>query len=137
MSPVLDASVLVAALSPDETRHARARSLFELQPLDTPYVVPALFRIEVIAAFARRGESDALLDAVDALVRGPRFHTVALEVDLLDLALRVGRRAGLRAYDAVYGALALSRGEALYTLDREVERRLAGGFPEITVVTRA
>jgi predicted nucleic acid-binding protein len=137
LSPVLDASVIVAALSPGETQHARARSLFELQPLDTPYVVPALFRIEVVAAFARRGESDALLDAVDALVRGPRFHTVALEADLLDLALRVGRRARLRAYDAVYGALALSRGESLYTLDREVERRLADAFPEITVVTRA
>lgn len=102
-----------------------------------PYVVPAIFRLEVIAAFARRGESDALLDAVDALVRGPRFHTVALEADLLDLALRVGRRARLRAYDAVYGALALSRGEALYTLDLELEQRLADAFPEVPVVTRA
>ena len=137
MSPVLDASVLVSALSPDEAHHARARSLFESQPLDTPYVVPALFRLEVISAFARRGESDTFLDAVDALVRGPRFHTVALDADLLDLALRVGRRARLRAYDAVYGALALSRGEALYTLDLEFEQRLADAFPEITVVARA
>ena len=76
-------------------------------------------------------------DAVDALVRGPRFHTVALEADLLDLALRVGRRARLRAYDAVYGALALSRGEALYTLDLDLEQHLADAFPEVPVVTRA
>jgi predicted nucleic acid-binding protein len=97
MSAILDASVLVSALSPSDVHHPTARALFEGLPLDTPFVVPALFRVEVIAAFARRGESDLFLDAVDALVRGPRFHGAPLDAPILDLATAIGQRARLRA----------------------------------------
>jgi predicted nucleic acid-binding protein len=47
----------------------------------------------------------------------------------------VARAARLRAYDAVYAALALERGAVLLTLDREVCSKLDGAFPEALLVT--
>jgi predicted nucleic acid-binding protein len=132
MSAVLDASVLVAAVSPNERHHEQALALFESQPEDTPYLVPALFRVEVVAAFARRGESADLLELVDALARGPRFHAYPVD-DLLDEATRIARVAGLRAYDALYAALASVHDVELLTLDDDVATRLARVVPEIRV----
>lgn len=135
MNPVLDASVFVAAVSPSERHHSRAVALLESHPSDEPYLVPALFRVEVVAGLARRGESAELLDIVDALVRGPRFHACPLDADLLAGAVAVARRAHLRAYDAVYLALAMIAGSPLYTLDAELSERAEAAFPEVEVRT--
>lgn len=136
MNPVLDASVLVAVVSPQEHHHAAARQLFDSVPPDEPFLVPALFRAEVIAALARRGEGQSVLDAVDALVQGPRFHSVPIDSALLEVAVRVARNARLRAYDAVYCAVALTSGEPLYTLDQELRANLAQAHEQITVRCR-
>jgi predicted nucleic acid-binding protein len=135
MSPVLDASVFVAAISPNERHHTQAVALFESHPADSPYLVPSLFRLEVLSAFARRRESEDFLELVDALVRGPRFYVCAVDTALLDEAARMARRAGLRAYDAVYAALARTRDTELHTLDEELATRLTRGVPEVRVRT--
>ncbi len=123
MTPVLDASVFIAAISPTERHHARARKLFEGHPENEAFLVPELFRVEVMAALSRRGESSDLLDLVDALVRGPRFCACPLDAALLERSVEVARVARLRAYDAVYVALALLRDAPLLTLDGEVLER--------------
>jgi len=133
VTPVLDASVFVSAISPSERHHPAARALFDSHPEDSPYLVPELFRVEVIAALSRRGEPVELLDVVDALVRGPRFHGCPVDGGLIGDATRVAREAGLRAYDAVYVALALARAQPLYTLDREVRERSVAAFPSLRV----
>jgi predicted nucleic acid-binding protein len=133
MTPVLDASVFVAAISPAERHHDRARALFEGHPATDPFLVPDVFRVEVLAALARRGEPLELLDTVDALVRGPRFSACVLDEGLLEEAVRVARIARLRAYDAVYVALALLRGEPLLTLDGEVVSRSTACFPALRI----
>lgn len=130
---VLDASVFVAAISPSEVHHAQARKFWEGYPDDESFVVPALFRTEVIAALARRGESDEFLDTVDALVSGPRFYAVPLDAALLDGATTVARQARLRAYDAVYVALASSRGDGLCTLDSEILHKARDVLPNLSV----
>ena len=76
---VLDAAVFVAAISPSEIHHAAARDLYDTAPEDRPFIVPALFRTEVLAALARRRESDELLDTVEVLILGPRFHSVSID----------------------------------------------------------
>jgi predicted nucleic acid-binding protein len=131
MSPVLDASVFVAALSPSETHHDRARGLMEGHSDVEVFIVPALFRVEVIAAFSRRGEDEALLELVEALICGPRFHAVPMDKPLLDRATMVAKKAGLRAYDAVYVALALLHDAPLYTLDGELLGKLPEIWPEL------
>lgn len=122
MSPVLDASVFIAALSLTERHHARARQLLAQHPDTEPFLVPALFRVEVVAALARRGEPAALVDTVDA---------IAQDAELLAHATEVARRARLRAYDAVYVTLALRRRQPILTLDVEVVERGTSAFPEL------
>lgn len=134
---ILDASLFLAAISPGELHHAPARALYDAAPDTQPFLVPSLFRLEVLAALARRRESTELLDAVDAMVSGPRFHSVTLEAPLLERSAAVARAARLRAYDAVYAALALESGGALLTLDRELCSKLDGAFPEAMLITPA
>jgi predicted nucleic acid-binding protein len=134
---VLDASVFVAAISPREIHHAAARALYDSHAADRAFLVPALFRVEVLAALARRNEPDELLDTVDVLVSGPRFHAVTLDASLVERATQVARAARLRAYDAVYVALALNRHAALLTLDSEVRSKVAASFPHVSLVAPA
>lgn len=131
---VLDASLFLAAISAKEIHHDSARKLYDAMPEDQPFVVPALFRTEVISALSRRREPDELLDAVDALISGPRFHVVALERPLLERATIIAREARLRAYDSVYAALAMERGAALLTLDVDVSVKLTATFPQLALV---
>lgn len=128
---MLDASVFVAAISPAEIHHLEARLLLDDLPERQSYLVPSIFRLEVLAALARRGESDEVLETADALVSGPRFHVHALGVSLVESAVAVARRARLRAYDAIYAALALVEGARLITLDRDVVERLRISFPDL------
>jgi len=137
MNPVLDASVFIAFISPRERHHPEAARLFASHPDTSPYLVPALFRVEVLAALARRGDPVALLDTVDAIVRGPRFFAVPLDVALLDEAASIARMARIRAYDAVYAAVARTRGAPLFTLDAELSTRVTAAFPEVRVVSTA
>lgn len=133
MNPVLHASVFIGAISPSERQHHRARRLFEGHADTEPFLVPELFRVEVIAGLSRRGEPAALLDTVDAVLRGPRFHARPLDAELLERAVHVARTARLRAYDAVYVALALMCDEPLLTLDGDVVERASATFPELRV----
>ncbi|MFN7142321.1 MAG: type II toxin-antitoxin system VapC family toxin [Myxococcota bacterium] len=133
MTPVLDASVFIAAISPTERHHQRARRLFDSHPDTEPFLVPELFRVEVIAGLSRRGEPAALVDTVDAVIRGPRFHARPLDGAMLERAVQVARIARLRAYDAVYVALALLADAPILTLDGEVVERSGASFPDLRV----
>ena len=133
---VLDASVFVAAISPREIHHLAARDLYEAYAADRAFLVPALFRVEVLAALSRRAEPDELLDTVDLLVSGPRFHRVPLDGVLIERAVQVARAARLRAYDAVYVALALNADAAFLTLDSDVRSKVAEVFPSLSFVAR-
>ncbi|MFN2377375.1 MAG: type II toxin-antitoxin system VapC family toxin [Candidatus Binatia bacterium] len=131
---VLDASVFVAAVSPREIHHCAARELYDSYAADRAFLVPSLFRLEVLAALARRGESDELLDNIDVLVTGPRFHSVPIDASLLERSVQVARTGHLRAYDAVYVALALSLDASFLTLDADVRSKVAEVFPSLSLV---
>ncbi|HEX7678481.1 MAG TPA: PIN domain-containing protein, partial [Thermoanaerobaculia bacterium] len=117
--------------------HVAARALYHSRPEDRAFLVPSLFRVEVLAALARRNEPAELLDTVDVLVSGPRFHAVAIDASLVDRAAEVARAARLRAYDAIYAALALDRGAALLTLDLELRSKMSAAFPQVSLVAPA
>lgn len=109
MSVVLDASVFVSAMSPSERQHAQALTLMQRVPEAEPFVVPSVFRLEVVAAFARRRATLELLDLVDARVRGPRFRVVPVDDAVVALAVEVARTARLRGYDSLYAGFATQR----------------------------
>lgn len=133
MSPVLDASVFIAAISPVERHYHRAKQLYDTLPDTEQFLVPGIFRVEVVAGLARRGEPVDVLDTVDAIIRGPRFYACPLDDELIERAVRVARVAHLRAYDAVYVALALALDAPILTLDGEVIARGRAGFPDLRV----
>jgi len=129
---VLDASVFIAACSPAEIHQETARSMMESIPENRAFLVPVVFRIEVISGFSRRGESAEFLDTVDALITGPRFHACPLDAAVLHKSVEIARKARTRAYDAVYAALAILREADLLTLDAELRKRLAEAYPAVT-----
>ena len=132
---VLDASVFVASISPTEVHHATALRLMGQMPETRAFLVPALFRVEVIAALARRGATREYLDLLDALVTGRKFLSISLDDRLLAKAAEVARTARLRAYDAVYVALAMVSDAELLTLDSEVRDRIVAAYPDIELFT--
>ena len=79
------------------------------------------------------GELPEFIDAVDARLRGPRFRVVPVDDRLVETATTLARVTRLRAYDAVYCAVAVSTGIPLLTLDREVVERIGAIHPDAVV----
>ena len=129
MTLVVDASLLLACVLPDERSDdavtAVADQLRSGEPLIAPFYLPVelLSGIEQAARRGRVKEEDRL-DAYTAAVE-PGIELVTLPVagdrsttplfDLVD-------RSGLRSYDALYLQLALARTAPLASLDEALRR---------------
>jgi predicted nucleic acid-binding protein len=131
---VLDASVYVAALVPAEVHHAVARALMAKAPADIPFLVPSVFSLEVVAALVRRGTTQHQIANVEVAMSTGRYLSIPLDASLLAVALDVAKRSALRAYDAVYAALALQRDATLLTLDDDLAVRFRKAFPSAKVL---
>ncbi len=125
MKYVLDASVAVASLRPNEPLHGAAVAF--LSPLlrgHDAIVVPAIFRSEVASALARASFAAV---QVDRFVNG--FLANATVVTLGPKRARriqgVCVATRLRAADAIYVWLAETEGIPLVTADREIHERAA------------
>lgn len=121
MTLVIDASVVLAYLLPDEHSPAAERLLASLGP--RPARVPTLWEYEVVSGLraAERsgriapGDVDLALQAVAQLpVRGERPS--------FDLALQLSRRHELSTYDAAYLAVAKRNALALASWDARLAR---------------
>jgi predicted nucleic acid-binding protein len=123
---VLDASVAVASLHPNEPGHAAARS--RLQPVLAgveSIVVPAIFRVEVSSALARkRWEPIAIERFVDVILRGAQERTIGPRA--AHVIARIAMRTRLRAADAAYVWVASRAGLPLVTADQEILARAVG-----------
>ena len=133
---VLDASVFVAAHVRAEVHHEAAVALVASVPEGQPFVVPSLFRAEVVAAFARRAFPDETIDAVVSLLATPKFAYESVDDALVDEALKIARKGSLRAYDAIYAAVAVRREATLLTLDAELAERLRVACPRLRVLPK-
>jgi predicted nucleic acid-binding protein len=121
---VLDASVAVAAVRPNEHAYApsRARVARALQGVDE-IVVPALFSIEVGAALARAGWAVADIEAYVAPLASPPHRIVTLGPRGAARIRQVAIACRLRAADACYVWLASRERIPVCTLDDEVIQR--------------
>jgi predicted nucleic acid-binding protein len=117
---VVDASVLVAALHPSDTGHAACiRWLRSAAGAARPASAPSIVLAEVASAVARAtSDADLALRVVHALRLG-WLELVPVTEQLATRAAEIAALHGVRGCDAVYLALAESRGDALVTLDRE------------------
>jgi predicted nucleic acid-binding protein len=127
---IVDASVILSALFPDENQPQAQALLRDHIAGHARLAAPDLLMYEVTNAVllaARRGrissgDADAILSAFDGL--GIETFPVAWR-DIMPLALRCDRSA----YDAAYLALAQSRGEPLITNDLRLYNAVRGELP--------
>lgn len=119
MTLVVDASVVVAALTEVGRDGIWAREQLKSSELNAPYFMPA-----EVTNILRRGIQSGRLAEGDATVAFRELLTLAVEFhEFLPLASRVWQlRENVSAYDAWYVALAESLDAPLATLDRRLTR---------------
>jgi predicted nucleic acid-binding protein len=124
---VVDASVWVARLVPQDTFHQPARDwMAACRAANTFLVAPSLMLVEVVGAIARRtGDHDLALRTLDSLPRLPGLRLVEMENALVIEAATLAASLGLRGADAMYVATAATLDLPLCTLDEEQARRAA------------
>ena len=119
--PVVDASVWVSLCHAGDRKHAKSRRWLERALGEAERLAaPTLLRVEVAAAVRRLTGDGRLAEEALATVDGHGW------VELVDLDSERSRRAaeiaaatGVRGADAVYLELAVQRGLALVTWDRQ------------------
>lgn len=136
---VIDASVWVAAAdATDLFSDASRRFLEAIAAQALPVALPALARIEVACALARRlRDAPAARRIADGMVRAPFVTEHTMDAALIDSAVAAGTDAFLRAADAVYLALARRLDAAIVTWDGELIRRAGALTPEAWLAERA
>ncbi len=124
----IDASVLVAAGSPDDTANGESVR-FLRAALGAGFAVhqPTLTLVEIAASIARRTNDPALArEAGLRLLQMPGLVLHPLDVEAAAEAAAIAGRAMLRGADAIYAATALRLGTTLVTLDQELLARTSG-----------
>jgi len=122
----IDASVLVSALSPSETRNQESLRFLEILR-DHPRLVilPTLAKPEIAGALNRlTGDSELALEAAELTFLSGPVVFVELDRALADDAAALAVRANPRGGDAVYAATARRFDAVLVTLDHEQRTRL-------------
>ncbi len=122
---VVDASVWVSALVPEDPRHTDSRKWLEAQLRGgTLLVAPVIMLAEVSGAIARRTGDTALGHrAVDVLLAVPTLRLTPIDDRLGSEAARLAAQLRLRGTDAVYVAAAALLGVPLVTWDIEQRER--------------
>lgn len=121
MSVVVDASVAIPCVHPEEASTDVRRWLARMTTAGSNLVVPSHFWLEIVNVLARRHgyRGAAILEAI-AELRELGFETVDLDEAALVLVIETVERHGLTAYDAQYLALSRQIDAPLVTLDRRL-----------------
>ncbi len=130
---VLDASVWVSVLLPQDAHHQASRRWLRRQTgRRQPVIVPTLALAEVAGAVTRRtGAPDLGRRSAEALLRVPGLRLMVLDADLGREAAAIAAAQQLRGGDAVYVATARRLNVSLITWDQELQTR-AGALIKIT-----
>jgi len=131
---VVDASVWVSRLVPQDVHHSASRRyLEERAAAGGPLVAPVLLLAEVAGAIARRtGAPEPGRRALEGLLRFPGLRLVTVDRHLGQEMARLAANLQLRGADAAYVAVAIRLGLPLVTWDREQALRAASRIPVLT-----
>lgn len=129
---VVDASVWVAAADTTDRFSPASRAFLDaLVRRRTPVALPAMTRLEVACALARRlRDAERGRQLAERLLQSPLIADEALDGPLLAEALRQGTEVFLRAGDALYATVATRGGGELVSWDDELIRRANAITPE-------
>ena len=120
---VLDASVWISGIRPDETHYQVSRRWLAQRRGDgAPIAVPVHFLVEVASAFSRPvdGSEAEGLDALQTVLDERLIERFELDDELAESAARAAARCRIRAGDALYVALAQELDVPLITWDGQV-----------------
>jgi predicted nucleic acid-binding protein len=125
MKLVIDASVFVSLVRPQERFHAQSRDFVRRVQLQGAEVMcPSLVLPECAAAIARQTQDDELVTyALSVISSFPSLKLVAVTTTLAEVAVSVARQFRLRGADSVYVAVATQSEATFVTWDNEVVRR--------------
>ncbi len=125
MKIVVDASVLIAFVLPDETAHRAAARFIAACDLGRHHIIlPSLAWPEVAGNVARRTQDPAKAEvAILRIARLPRLSVIALTDPFALAAARLAGRHSLRGADAIYVHAARHSRASLVTLDSEMHSR--------------
>jgi predicted nucleic acid-binding protein len=124
---VLDASVWISTLVPNELHHSVSREwLGRLTARRVPIAIPTLFLAEVSGSIARKtGLGGSGASALQQILTQPLFQLYSVDFSLGQEAARIASSLALRGADATYVALAIHLDCTLFTWDTEVLARAA------------
>jgi predicted nucleic acid-binding protein len=122
---VLDASVWVARLVPQDEFHSKIKNwMTEQRTLESQFISPALLLPEVAGAVSRRtGKMELAHKAILELQNLPGLRILEMDDVLIQEAARLAADLGLRGADSVYVAVAKRLAVPLVTLDAEQRSR--------------
>ena len=122
---MVDASVWVSRLVPDEVHHGASRVWLEQTVYrGEPLISPAILLAEIAGAVSRRtGEPGLAERAVRDVLQVPGVRLVSIDRRLGQEAARLAARLRLRGADAVYVATARLMRIPLVTWDSEQHSR--------------
>lgn len=122
---VVDASVWVARLVPQDVFHSTVRDWMETQRLaGQVFISPTLLLPEVAGAISRRaGDTRLARRTINTLIDLPGLRLVALDQPLIVEAAQLSADLGLRGADSVYVAAAIRLRLPLVTLDHDQKER--------------
>jgi predicted nucleic acid-binding protein len=125
---VVDASVWVARLVPQDLFHLAARAWMDrLLANDGQMLSPSLLLSEVAGAIARRsGEPRLARQAIQQLGQLPGLQLVQMDQGLVQSAAFLAADLGLRGADALYAAVAAELDLPLVTLDADQRQGVSG-----------
>ncbi len=124
---VVDASLWVARLVPQDVFHTRVRAWMEAcRASGIQLLAPAILLAETAGAIARRtGETRLARQAIERLIGLPGLRLVEMDRALLEEAAHLAAELGLRGADATYVAVASRLQIPLATLDADQQARAA------------
>ena len=130
----IDASVLVAAASPDDPAGPDAAAFIGAALTDGLAIhQPTLTLVEVSAAVARRtGDEGLAMEAGAALLSMPGLVLHPLDLEASADASALAGRLHLRAADSVYAATAARQATTLVTLDSDLLARSGSVVDAVT-----
>ena len=113
---LLDASVWIAAVDPDDPFHSPARVLVLSPEHSLGALDLTLYEVSNVVGVVK-GQPELAGRICRAIVRRSESSLVRVSTALVDQALKIAAEHDLTAYDAAYAAAAKSRGWTLVSAD--------------------
>lgn len=131
---VIDASVHVSYLVPDDTHHEPSRRLLDFIAAEGwPVLCPEVLLPEVAAAIARgTDDTDLGLRSARTLRRVPNYRFIPVDEELADLAAELAARHRIRACESLYVAVSRRLSVKLITWDEQQRQRAGGAVEALT-----